>query len=50
MVHVHSTYSDGTTTVPELLAAAQAAGADALLLTWPPAASAGRAGTAASCS
>ena len=33
VVHVHSTYSDGTATVPELLAAARAAGADALLLT-----------------
>src|SRR6201991_4351381 len=33
VVHVHSTYSDGTSTVPELLAAARAAGADALLLT-----------------
>jgi hypothetical protein len=33
VVHVHSTYSDGTATVPELLAAAQEAGADALLLT-----------------
>lgn len=33
VVHVHSTYSDGTATVPELLAAAAAAGADALLLT-----------------
>ena len=33
VVHVHSTYSDGTATVPELLAAARTAGADALLLT-----------------
>jgi hypothetical protein len=33
VVHVHSTYSDGTATVPELLAAARGAGADALLLT-----------------
>lgn len=33
MVHVHSTYSDGTATVPELVDAARAAGADALLLT-----------------
>jgi PHP domain len=33
VVHVHSTYSDGTATVPELLAAASAAGADAVLLT-----------------
>jgi PHP domain len=33
VVHVHSTYSDGTATVGELAAAAAAAGADALLLT-----------------
>jgi hypothetical protein len=33
VVHVHSTYSDGTATVSELAAAAAAAGADALLLT-----------------
>jgi hypothetical protein len=33
VVHVHTTYSDGTATVPELLAAARAAGADAVLLT-----------------
>jgi hypothetical protein len=33
VIHVHSTYSDGTATVPELLAAASEAGADALLLT-----------------
>jgi hypothetical protein len=33
VAHVHSTYSDGTATVPELLAAARDAGADALLLT-----------------
>ncbi len=33
LVHVHSTYSDGTATVPELLDDARAAGADALLLT-----------------
>jgi PHP domain len=33
VVHVHSTYSDGTATVDELAAAAAAAGADALLLT-----------------
>jgi len=33
VVHVHSRYSDGTATVPELLAAAREAGADALLLT-----------------
>jgi hypothetical protein len=33
VVHVHSTYSDGTATVAELVAAAAAAGADALLLT-----------------
>jgi len=33
VAHVHSTYSDGTATVPELLAAAADAGADALLLT-----------------
>lgn len=32
VVHVHSTYSDGTATVPELLAAAGEAGTDALLL------------------
>jgi hypothetical protein len=33
VAHVHSTYSDGTATVPELLAAAAEAGADAVLLT-----------------
>jgi hypothetical protein len=33
VVHVHSTYSDGTATVPELLDAARSAGADAVLLT-----------------
>jgi hypothetical protein len=33
IAHVHSTYSDGTATVPELLAAAADAGAGALLLT-----------------
>ena len=33
VVHVHSTYSDGTATVPELLDAARGAGADAVLLT-----------------
>jgi hypothetical protein len=33
VAHVHSTYSDGTATVPELLAAARATEADALLLT-----------------
>lgn len=33
IVHVHSTYSDGTATVAELLADAANAGADALLLT-----------------
>src|SRR5262245_53773003 len=33
VVHVHSTYSDGTATVPELLSATRDAGADALLLT-----------------
>jgi hypothetical protein len=33
VVHVHSTYSDGTATVAELAAAAAAAGANALLLT-----------------
>ena len=33
VVHVHSTYSDGTATVPDLLSAARAAGADAVLLT-----------------
>ena len=33
VVHVHSTYSDGTATVPDLLSAASEAGADAVLLT-----------------
>ncbi len=33
IAHVHSTYSDGTATVPEILAAARGAGADAVLLT-----------------
>jgi hypothetical protein len=33
VVHVHSTYSDGTATVPELLVAARDAGAHAVLLT-----------------
>jgi hypothetical protein len=33
VVHVHSTYSDGTASVPELVAAAREAAADALLLT-----------------
>ena len=33
VVHVHTTYSDGTATVPEVLAAARDAGADALLIT-----------------
>jgi hypothetical protein len=33
VVHVHSTYSDGTATVAELAAAAAEAGADAVLLT-----------------
>ncbi len=33
VVHVHSTYSDGTATVTELAGAAAAVGADALLLT-----------------
>jgi len=33
VAHVHSTYSDGTATVPELLAAAAEAGAEAVLLT-----------------
>jgi hypothetical protein len=33
VVHVHSTYSDGTATVPDLVAAASEAGADAVLLT-----------------
>src|SRR4051812_30094463 len=33
VVHVHSTYSDGTATVPELVDAARNAGAAALLLT-----------------
>jgi len=33
VAHVHSDYSDGTATVPELLSAARAAGAGAVLLT-----------------
>jgi len=33
VVHVHSTYSEGTATVPELIAAAAASGAEALLIT-----------------
>jgi len=33
VIHVHSTYSDGTATVPEIVEAAAAAGADAVLLT-----------------
>jgi PHP domain-containing protein len=33
VVHVHSTYSDGTASVDEIAAAARAAGADAVLLT-----------------
>ncbi len=33
VVHVHSTYSDGTASVPEILDAARSAGADAVLLT-----------------
>ena len=33
VVHVHSTYSDGTAGVPEIVAAAATAGADAVLLT-----------------
>ena len=33
VAHVHSTYSDGSATVPELLGVARDAGADALLLT-----------------
>ena len=33
VIHVHSTYSDGTATLPELLEAAREAGVDALLLT-----------------
>jgi hypothetical protein len=33
VVHVHSTHSDGTATVPEIAAAARAAGADAVLVT-----------------
>ncbi len=33
VVHVHSTYSDGTATVPEIVAAAREAGRDAVLLT-----------------
>jgi hypothetical protein len=33
VIHVHSTFSDGTATVPEIAGAASAAGADAVLLT-----------------
>lgn len=33
VIHVHSNLSDGTATVPELIGAARASGADALLLT-----------------
>jgi PHP domain len=33
VVHVHTTYSDGTATVPELMAAARDAGVDAVILT-----------------
>ena len=33
VAHVHSTYSDGTATVAELVQTAQEAGADCLLLT-----------------
>ena len=33
VIHVHSTYSDGTATVPEILDAARDAGRDAVLLT-----------------
>jgi hypothetical protein len=33
VLHVHSTYSDGTATIPELLAAARVVGAAALLVT-----------------
>jgi PHP domain len=33
VIHVHTTYSDGTATVPEIVEAAGAAGADAVLLT-----------------
>src|SRR3954447_5438667 len=33
VVHVHSTFSDGTAAVPEIAAAARAAGADVVLLT-----------------
>ena len=33
VVHVHSTYSDGTATVPEIIAAARRNGADAVLVT-----------------
>lgn len=33
VVHVHSTFSDGTATVPEIAAAARRAGADVVLLT-----------------
>jgi hypothetical protein len=33
VAHVHSTYSDGTATMPEIVAAARASGVDALLLT-----------------
>ena len=33
MVHVHSRFSDGTATVPELVESVAASGADVLLLT-----------------
>ena len=33
VIHIHSTYSDGTATIPEVLAAAGEVGADAVLLT-----------------
>ncbi|MDQ4048785.1 MAG: PHP domain-containing protein, partial [Actinomycetota bacterium] len=33
VVHLHSTYSDGTGTVPEIARAAERAGADVVLLT-----------------
>lgn len=33
LIHVHSTFSDGTATVPEIVEAAAAAGADVVLLT-----------------
>jgi predicted metal-dependent phosphoesterase TrpH len=33
VVHLHTTYSDGTATVPEVVAAARAAGVDLVLVT-----------------